>query len=297
MNRGVIIGILAYILWGLSPIYWRGLQQLPALEILSFRMVGSLFFAALILVVLKRWSWLKKISAKQFSYYGLTSIFVTINWLVYIWSVNNNQVVEASLGYYMNPLVNVLLGELFLKERLRNGQRFAVFIAMLGVAFLTFKYGKLPWVSIVLAFSFAIYGLLKKRSKLGGLESFSLETVILSIPAGLYILYLTSQGASSFGAVNIRVDMLLIGAGVITGLPLILFNIAAEKLTLTTLGMLQYLSPTLQLLIGVFVFKEVFPMDKLLGFVIIWFALLLYTSELIVFNKRKSQKKKTTVLG
>lgn len=287
MNKNLINGILAFILWGLFPIYWRRLQEVPAPEILAYRIVGSLIFVAFLLIVLRKWNWIKELSFKQFSYYGLTSIFITINWLVYIWAVNNNQVVEASLGYYINPLVNVVLGTIFLHEKLRQKQKIAIFIALIGVAFLTYKYGKLPWVSLILALSFSIYGLLKKKAKLGGIESFSLETFILSFPALAFILFLMQRGQSSWGNISLETNLLLLGAGVATGLPLVLYNLAAKKLMLTTLGMLQYISPTLQLLIGLLVFREAFPMDKLLGFIIIWIALIVYTFELIHHNNQQ----------
>ena len=291
MNTNLIKGFLAFALWGLFPIYWRRLQAVPAPEILAYRIVGSLIFVAFLLIIMKKWKWLKELSFKQFSYYGLTSLFISINWLVYIWAVNNNQVVEASLGYYINPLVNVLLGTIFLHEKLRQKQKIAIFIALFGVAFLTYKYGKLPWVSLILAFSFAIYGLLKKKSGLGGVESFSLETFILAFPALGFILLLIQKGQSSMGQISLETDLLLLGAGVATGLPLVLYNLAAKKLMLTTLGMLQYISPTLQLLIGLWVFKEPFPMDKLVGFVIIWCALIIYTLELIYHNNQNKVKR------
>lgn len=287
MNKNLVNGILAFVLWGLFPIYWRGLQAVAAPEILAYRIVGSLFFVAFLLIITKKWKWLKDLTFKKFSYYGLSSVFISTNWLVYIWAVNNNQVVEASLGYYINPLMNVLLGTIFLHETLRQKQKIAIFIALLGVSFLTYKYGKLPWVSLVLALSFAMYGLLKKKSNLGGIESFSLETFILSFPAFGFILLLMQKGESSLGQINLETDLLLLGAGIATGLPLVLYNLAAKKLTLTTLGMLQYVSPTFQLLIGLLVFKEAFPMDKLLGFIIIWIALLIYTIELVYHNNQK----------
>ena len=287
MNKNLVNGILAFVLWGLFPIYWRGLQAVAAPEILAYIIVGSLFFVAFLLIITKKWKWLKDLTFKKFSYYGLSSVFISTNWLVYIWAVNNNQVVEASLGYYINPLMNVLLGTIFLHENLRQKQKIAIFIALLGVSFLTYKYGKLPWVSLVLALSFAMYGLLKKKSNLGGIESFSLETFILSFPAFGFILLLMQKGESSLGHIDLETDLLLLGAGIATGLPLVLYNLAAKKLTLTTLGMLQYVSPTFQLLIGLLVFKEAFPMDKLLGFIIIWIALLIYTIELVYNNNQK----------
>lgn len=294
MTTNLINGILAFVLWGLFPIYWRALQEVPAPEILAYRIVGSLFFVAFLLVIMNKWAWLKELTFKKFNYYGLTSIFITINWLVYIWAVNNDQVVEASLGYYINPLTNVLLGTIFLQEKLRKMQKLAILIALIGVAFLTYKYGKLPWVSLILATSFAVYGLLKKKAHLGGIESFSLETFILSFPALGFIFFLMQKGQSSWGQLGLEADLLLLGAGIATGLPLILFNLAAKKLTLTTLGMLQYISPTFQLLIGLLVFKEAFPMDKFLGFVIIWTALIIYTAELVHYNNSKRQKVKLT---
>ncbi len=289
MTTNLINGILAFVLWGLFPIYWRALQEVAALEIFAYRIVGSLIFIVFLLMIIKSGTWIKELTFKRFSYYGLTSLFISTNWLVYIWAVNNNQVLEASLGYYINPLMNALLGRLFLKEKLRSLQKLAILTALCGVAFLTYKYGKLPWVSLVLATSFSIYGLLKKKSKLGGIQSFSLESFILSFPALAYIVWLISQNRSSLGTISIEVDLLLLGAGIVTGVPLVLFNLAAQKLTLTTLGMLQYISPTFQLLIGLLVFKEAFPMDKLVGFIIIWFALIIYTFELISFNNRKQK--------
>ncbi len=291
MNIGLIQGFLAFLCWGLFPVYWRELQAVPAMEILAYRIAGSLLFVTMILLISRNLKWIKKLSKKQISYYFITSVFISINWLVYIWAVNNDQVVEASLGYYINPLVNVLLAEIFLKERLRIAQRIAILTAFIGVSFLTYKYGKLPWVSVVLACSFAVYGLLKKKAKLGGLESFSLESLILSFPALGYIIFLIFTKQSSFGTIDVKTNLLLLGAGLATGLPLILYNLATKKITLTTIGMLQYFSPTLQLLIGIYIFKEAFPMDKLLGFVIIWIALIVYTSELIYFNKKKLKQK------
>lgn len=290
MNKNLINGFLAYFLWGLFPIYWRRLQQVPAPEILAYRIVGSLIFVAFLLLIMRKWSWIKELTWKKVSYYGMTSLFISLNWLVYIWAVNNNQVVEASLGYYINPLVNVLLGTIFLHEKLRQKQKIAILIAFLGVAFLTYQYGKLPWVSLILAVSFAMYGLLKKKASLGGIESFSLESFILSFPALGFILFLVQRGESSWGTLGSEADLLLLGAGVATGLPLVLYNLAAKNLTLTTLGMLQYISPTLQLLIGLLVFKEAFPMDKLFGFIIIWSALIIYTLELIHHNNQTKLK-------
>lgn len=287
MTSSLITGLLAFVLWGLFPIYWRALQAVPAPEILAYRIVGSLFFVIFLLAVMKKWTWIKELTYKKLAFYGLTSIFISINWLVYIWAVNNDQVVEASLGYYINPLTNVFLGTIFLQEKLRPMQKLAIFIALIGVAFLTYKYGKLPWVSLILAISFAVYGLLKKKSDLGGIESFSLESLILSLPAFIFILFLFNQGNSSWGKLGLASDLLLLGAGTATALPLVLFNLAAKKLTLTSLGMLQYIAPTLQLLIGLLVFKETFPMDKLIGFVIIWLALIIYTSELVYYNNQK----------
>lgn len=287
MTINLINGFLAFVLWGLFPIYWRALQEVQATEILAYRIVGSLVFVALLLLFMQKWSWIKGLTNQKIIILGFSSLFISTNWLVYIWAVNNNQVVEASLGYYINPLMNVFLGRIFLHEKLRKIQKLAILIALLGVAYLTYKYGKLPWVSLVLATSFALYGLLKKKIDLGGIESFSVESLILSLPAFAYVIFLIKQGNSSWGRYGLDIDLLLLGAGIATGLPLVLYNLAAKKLTLTTLGMLQYVSPTFQLLIGILVFKEAFPMDKILGFIIIWTALIIYTFELINFNKKK----------
>ncbi|MFA7057379.1 MAG: EamA family transporter RarD [Candidatus Cloacimonadales bacterium] len=293
MNKSLVYGFLAYCFWGLFPLYWRGLQQVPALEILAYRIVGSLAFVGLLLLIINKWKWLKELTFKRFSYYGLSATFITINWLVYIWAVNNGKIVEASLGYYINPLVNVSLGAIFLKEKLRGVQKVSIVVALLGVAFLTYKYGKLPWLSLTLAISFAVYGLLKKKSDLGGIESFSLETLILSLPALAYILFLSHTNQSSWGQFGLNANLLLLGAGIATGLPLVMYNLAAEKLTLTTIGMLQYISPTIQLFIGLAIFKEAFPKEQFWGFIIIWTSLIIYTTELIVHNKRARELKTT----
>lgn len=289
MNSGLILGISCYIMWGLFPLYWYYLSGVPSLEILGYRIVGALAFIVFILAVTKKWKWIKDLTWKQVRFYMITSVFITINWLVYIWSVTHKQTIESSLGYYINPLVNASLGALFLHERLRKFQYIPIIIAAIGVGYITYKFGKIPLVSLILAFSFSIYGLLKKKGSLEGIESFTLESFILSFPALAYLIYLHSIGNFHFGIISTNVDLLLIGAGTVTAIPLILYNLAARKLTLTTVGMLQYISPTMQLILGVLFLREPFPRDKVIGFIIIWIALLLYTIELIYNNNQKKK--------
>ena len=286
MNTGIIFAILAYFLWGILPIFWKLLKHIPAHEILLHRMVWSFIFVLTILFFRKNWFWLKKIkeNPKLLLTFLLTAFFLSTNWFTYIWSMNNNYVVEASLGYFINPLISVLLGVLVLKERLRLFQWSAILIALIGVLFLTVRYGSFPWIAMILAFTFGFYGLLKKRTKLNSLEGFSLETGFMSIPALFFLSVFELKGIGSFGHGNIISTFLLFCAGIVTALPLILFAAAARRITLTNLGILQYIAPTLQFLIGIFIYQEAFPTERLIGFCIIWFALVVYSIEGIVFR-------------
>ena len=211
--------------------------------------------------------------------YGLASLLLSTNWLLYIWSVNNNYIVESSLGYFINPLVNVLLGVCFLKERLRKVQWLAILFAFLGVFYLTFSYGHFPWIAIVLAVTFGLYGLLRKTAPLPSLEGLFLETSLLLIPALVTLMFLANQGNSDFIEQNSSGRLLLVATGLVTSLPLLLFGYAAQKIPLSTLGIVQYLGPSLQLCIGLFVYGESFPREQMVGFSLVWCGLLLYVTE------------------
>ncbi len=288
MNRGILYAAGAYTLWGLLPIFWKALHGVPALEILTHRMVWSLVFVLLILAVRRQWGWVRPTLRHRRSLltFTATAALLSLNWFIYIWAVNAGFIVETSLGYFINPLVNVLLGMLFLGERLRGGQKAAIALAVAGVAYLTVSYGTLPWIALTLAFSFGLYGLLRKTAPLASLEGMALETLIFAPFALAYLLFLQGDGRGAFGHVDAGTTALLAFSGVVTALPLLLFGKAARQITLTSLGIMQYIAPTLQFLIGVFLFGETLSLSRLVGFVLIWIALALYTGESLLRSRR-----------
>jgi len=288
MNKGILAGIGAYTMWGLFPVYWRLLEKDPAIEILAHRMVWSLIFVVILLSVRKEWRWLGPVlrNRRTVLIYTLAAILLSINWFTYIWAVNAGYVVEASLGYFINPLVNFLLGVIFLGEKLRPWQVAAVILAGAGVVYLTVSYGSLPWISLVLAFTFGLYGLIKKTAVLESTHGFSLETMVLFLPALGYLLYRETSGIGAFGHQGAVTTLLLALAGPVTAIPLLMFGYSARKIPLSMLGFIQYITPTLQFLLGVFVYLEPFPPARLVGFSIIWLALLVYSLEGVLFNRR-----------
>jgi chloramphenicol-sensitive protein RarD len=296
MNKGILAGIGAYMLWGLFPIYWRWLEQDPAIEILAHRMVWSLVFMVTILTLQKEWGWLATAvrNRRTVVTYILAAILLSLNWYIYIWAINAGYVVEASLGYFINPLVNFLLGVIFLGEKLRLGQVAAVTLAGLGVVYLTVSYGSLPWISLALAITFGLYGLIKKTAPLESMHSFSLETLVLFLPALGYLLYRNAQGVGAFVHQGWLITLLLVLAGPVTAIPLLLFGYSARKIPLSMLGFIQYITPTMQFLLGVFVYFEPFPKARLVGFCIIWLALLVYSFE-GVYNNRKQKASSSLV--
>ncbi len=287
-NRGMVAATLAYILWGLLPIYWKSLSGLPAYEILGHRMAWSLPFVILILLFSRR-----RISLKQFDnrrairFSAISSTLLALNWLIYIWAVNAGFIVETSLGYYINPLVSVAFGVFFLKERLRIGQIGAILLALAGVVYLTFVYGRFPWIALVLAMTFAVYGLLHKKISITPLKSLYLETLIFFLPALLLIIYLGKNGRSGFVHGDTATMVMLVGTGLVTTVPLLLFGYAAQTIPLSLLGILQYTAPTLNLLIGVFVYGEEFPVNRMIGFVLVWGALLIFIWEGLLQRARQ----------
>ena len=288
MNKGILAGIGAYILWGLFPIYWKLLEGVPAIEILVHRMVWSMLFVAVILTIQKDWHWLRGAvhNRRMMLTYTLAAILLSINWFTYIWAVNAGFVVEASLGYFINPLVNILLGVIFLGEKLRSGQVAAVILAVLGVVYLTVSYGSLPWISLILAFTFGMYGLIKKTAPLESMHGFSLETLVLFLPALGYLIYREATGVGAFVHEGTAVTLLLILAGPVTSIPLLLFGYSARRIPLSMLGFIQYIAPTIQFMLGVFVYAEPFPPARLVGFSIIWLALLIYSLESVSYNRK-----------
>lgn len=281
MRTGMLYAALSYIMWGLFPMYFKALQAIPPFEILVHRMLWSLVFVLVVLALRRQWSWLRAVlrQPKVLAGFTLSSLLLAANWLLYIWAVNNNHVVDASLGYFINPLVNILLGLLLLKERLRPLQWVATALAAAGVAWLTWQAGHPPWIGLALAFSFGGYGLLRKTATLGPLEGLSLETLLLFPIACAYLLYLSASGHNSFLTASAPMQWLLVAAGPITAVPLLLFAAGARRIPLSLLGLLQYLSPSLQLLLGVWLYHEPFGGARLAGFVAIWSGLALYSAE------------------
>lgn len=281
MNKGIWYGVGAYVLWGFFPIYWKLIHAVPALEIIGHRMTWSFIFVAIVIALRKSWQGFRPLleDRKRIWVYFATGLLLTLNWLVYVWAVNSGYIVESSLGYFINPLVNVLLGVVFLRERLRFGQWIPVGLAAAGVLYLTLSYGSLPWIALTLAFSFGFYGLLKKTAALASTHGFMLETGFMLLPALGYLLYLEFTGQGAFGHQSVFTTGMLAFAGVATGLPLLWFGIAARQIPLSTLGLLQYIAPTLQFSIGVLLYGEDFSQARVIGFSIIWLALLIYSSE------------------
>ncbi len=291
MRGGVLAAVLAYTLWGILPVYWKALQAVPPLEILAHRTVWSLLFVLLLLAVRRQWAWLQRSrkDPRMLLSFVASACLLGLNWLTYIWAVNSGHVIDSSLGYFINPLLSVLLGVLFLGEHLRLWQGVAIGFALLGVLFLTVAYGALPWIALTLAGTFGFYGLLRKTASLGSLEGLALETALLSVPSLAYLVALESMGSGSFVHTGLGTSLLLAGAGVITAFPLLLFGYAARNVTLATVGILQYIAPTLQFLLGVFVYAEPFNLTRLIGFLAIWVALATYSTEgLLVERKRRA---------
>jgi chloramphenicol-sensitive protein RarD len=284
MNTGTLSAALAFLCWGLFPLYFHAIGDVPPLQILAHRMVWSLLFLVIVLAVRRQWAWLNIVrKPRVFASFVASAILLSLNWLIYIWAVNNGHVIEASLGYFITPLVNIMFGSVLLKERLRRAQWMAIAVAALGVAWLTWQAGNVPWIALALAVTFGGYGLLRKTAALGALEGLAFETMILFPLAAAYVAWLTAHGQNAFintGSTTTR--LLLVAAGPITAIPLLLFAAGARKIPLSVVGLLQYLAPTLQFLLGVWLFHEAFTPDRLVGFVLIWLALALYAAECLL---------------
>jgi chloramphenicol-sensitive protein RarD len=281
MRTGIFSAALAFLAWGLFPLYFHAIDDVPPAQILAHRVLWSLLFLLVVLAVRRKWDWLDVVRKPRVLASFIASAFLlSANWLIYIWSVNNRHVIEASLGYFINPLVNIMLGYLLLKERLRPAQWAAIGVAALGVGWLTWQAGTVPWIALMLAATFGGYGLLRKTAALGALEGLSFETMVLFPLAAGYVIWLTLHGQNAF--LNTASDgtrWLLAAAGPITAIPLLLFASGARKIPLSVLGLLQYLAPTMQFLLGVWMFHEAFSVHRLAGFALIWAALGLYAGE------------------
>lgn len=281
MRLGILFASTAYAMWGIFPLYFKAVQEIPSIEILLHRIVWSLAFLVIVLAYRKQWAWMAALlrQPKVLAGFTASALLLSANWFVYIWAVNNGRVIDASLGYFINPLVSVLLGSLLLQERLRAGQWAAVALAAAGVAWLTWNGGHLPWIGLTLALTFGTYGLLRKTAALGALEGLSLETLILFPLAIGFLLMLSLEDRNAFATASTSSKWLLAAAGPITAIPLLMFAAAARRIPLSLLGMLQYIGPTLQLLLGVWLYREPFGGARLAGFALIWAALALYSAE------------------
>lgn len=281
-KQGIFFGLAAYVLWGILPVYWKALELVSPFEILSSRFMWSCVFVFLLIIFQKKWPLFTKEVKQVFSNVKTgaamvaAGITISFNWGTFIWAVNNGHIVETSMGYYINPLVSILFAVVFLRERLDKMQLAAITCAFIGVASMVYSFGKIPWVSLTLAFTFASYGLLKKILPVSALTSIMLETLLITPLALVYEYSLWQQGVSFYVSGNLQVIMMLTGAGVVTAIPLLLFTAGARLLPLKIIGFLQYISPTLTLLIGVFVYNEAFTASHLLAFGWIWAALLLF---------------------
>ena len=287
-KKGILLALGAYFTWGLFPIYWKLLQGVPALQLLGHRIVWSF---ALLIVMLSLSGGLKALRPKLFDLkilriYAIAAVLVGINWLVYVWSVNAGFIVETSLGYFINPLLSVVLGMIFFKERLRPLQWIPILLAASGVIYLTILYGRLPWIALTLAFSFGFYGLAKKLAPLNSAEGLTLETGILFIPALVYLVYAEISGSGIFAHASLSANLLMVGAGLVTTIPLLMFAAATHRIPLTMIGLMQYLAPTMQFLIGVFVYHEPFSAQQLIGFGLVWLDLLAFAAESLYQNRQ-----------
>ena len=280
-NKGLLFGISAYIIWGLLPLYWQLVEEAGAYEILAHRGIWSLLICISLLALRKQLksAYVMVRSSRTLSLLFLASGLLTINWGVYIWSVTVNRVVEAALGYYITPLINVTFGVLLLREKLRPAQWIAVTLAAAGVVILTLGYGSLPWIALVLAISWGSYSLIKKSLNLGALETLSLETLFAFLPNLVFLFIIESNGSAEFGS-TWTISLLLFGAGAATVIPLLLFNGSTTRLPLSTVGLLQYITPTIMFFIGIFINNEDISKTKVIGFAFIWLALAVLSRDL-----------------
>ncbi|MFF1487350.1 EamA family transporter RarD [Streptomyces sp. NPDC058319] len=290
-RTGLLNGFAAYGMWGLVPLFWPLLKPAGAMEILAHRMVWSLVFVVAALLVVRRWAWAGELlrQPRRLGLIVIAAAVITVNWGVYIWAVNSGHVVEASLGYFINPLVTIAMGVLLLKERLRPVQWAAVATGAASVLVLAVGYGQPPWISLCLAFSFATYGLVKKKVDLGGVESLAAETAVQFLPALGYLLWLGGHGGATFASEGAGHAALLASTGVVTALPLVCFGAAAIRVPLSTLGLLQYLAPVFQFLLGVVYFHESMPAERWAGFALVWLALTLLTWDGLRTARRAAQ--------
>ena len=290
MLRGILAAGTAFTLWGVFPLYLRLMKQVPSLEILSHRVLWSVVLLMGLLTIRRQWDWLASVRARPriVLTFVASALMLATNWVVYIWSVNHDHIIDASLGYFITPLFNVLFG-IGLGERLRLTQWLAVALAACGVVWLTVSAGQLPWIGLVIAVTFSLYGLLRKTAALGALEGLSIETLVLLPAASLFLLLPNAGSSHAFGS-DVTLTLLLMSAGPVTALPLLMFAYGARRIPLSLMGLLQYIGPSIQLLIGVWLFHEPFGGDNLVGFALIWLGLALYSGEALLRGWRLKRR-------
>jgi chloramphenicol-sensitive protein RarD len=276
-QTGLVAGLLSYVIWGLFPLFWPLIESAGTVEILAHRIVWSLAFLVVVLALTSGFAWVRTIGRRRMLQLSLAAALITVNWGVFIYAVNSDHVVDSALGYYINPLVSVALGVLVLHEHLRPRQRMAVTLGAIAVLVLTAEYGKPPWIALTLACSFGLYGLVKKQVGLEGTQSLAVETSLLTLPALAYVIVLQKSGDATFLTEGSGHALLLAAGGVVTAIPLILFGIAAIRIPLSTIGLMQYIAPTMHFIIGVALFGEDMPPGRVAGFVLVWIALALLT--------------------
>ncbi len=286
MNKGILYGIAAYSMWGLFPIYWKLLRHVPAIQLIGHRIGWSFLLLITVVIATRQWQIFHgTLNPRTLQIYFIAAILIGVNWLTYVWAVNANYIVETSLGYFINPLLSVLLGVLFLHERLRTLQWLPIGLAAAGVGYLTLTYGRLPWIALLLAFTFGIYGLVKKIAPLGSLFGLTLETGILFLPALIYLGYVETKGQGAFLHTGYVSDLLMVGAGLVTTVPLLMFASSARRIPLSVVGILQYIAPTLQFLAGVLIYREPFDQSRLVGFSLVWLALIVFWLENYFYHR------------
>ncbi|MDH6356529.1 EamA family transporter RarD [Parabacteroides sp. PF5-9] len=286
-NQGIIYAVVCYIAWGLFPIFWKAITGIPAANVLAHRIVWSFVLLLVWVFLTNRQTFISYVKQPRILFrLGLAGLVITANWGMYIYAVASNHIVEAGLGYYINPLVNVFLGYVFLKERLATMQKIAVVLALVGVTYFTISYGQFPWISLVLAVTFGLYGLLKKKAQLESMPALTVETMVVFPFALAFLLYTgRSGGEVSFFPASTLTSLLLVASGLVTALPLFWFGKSAQVIPLSTMGFIQYLSPTLQLLLGVFVYNETFGIEYLICFAFVWAGLACYTISILKGKK------------
>jgi chloramphenicol-sensitive protein RarD len=296
-RRGLGYAVAAFTLWGLFPLYWPLLEPTPAVQILAHRMIWSLVFVAVILLIRRDWSFVAQLlrDPRRIGLFVLAAVLVSVNWGIYIWAVNAGHVVESSLGYFINPLVSIALGVLVLQERLRRVQWVAVGVAAAAVVVITVDYGRLPWIALSLAFSFGGYGLVKKVVAVPALESLAAETAVMAPFAAIFLVAVEINGTGSFGHVALGTNVLLVTAGAVTAIPLLAFAAAARRVPLSVIGLLQYITPVLQFMVGVFIRHEPLPTSELIGFCLVWVALIMLGGSEVAQSRSRQRGPRTSV--